>query len=40
MNRSTVTMNVPRSWNGTEPMSHTIGCHIGQPVSETASLVA
>ena len=35
-----VTTNVPASWNGTEPISHTSGCHDGQPVSWTASLVA
>ena len=38
--RSTVTRNVPRSWNGTEPISQTSGCHDGQPVSWTAALVA
>ena len=31
---------VPASWNGTEPISHTSGCHDGQPVSWTAALVA
>ena len=40
MTRSAVTGNVPASWNGTEPISHTSGCHDGQPVSWTAALVA
>ncbi len=40
MTRSAVTMKVPASWNGTEPISQTSGCQDGQPVSWTAALVA